>query len=122
MSSCYHTNVFDIDLQECESMYIDILYKTKVVATVLVIYRPPKCNVKAFLQSIESFLAKNENKKLILMGDFNIDILKDSDITKNYLSCIYSNGLYSWINKPTREEFLSGKLVSACLSLSCQGH
>jgi len=54
-------------------MYVDILYKTKVVATVLVIYRPPKCNVKDFLQNLDSFSAKNENKKLILMGDFNID-------------------------------------------------
>ena len=43
-------------------MYVDILYKTKVVATVLVIYRPPECNVKAFPQNLDSFSAKNAKK------------------------------------------------------------
>ena len=45
----------------------------------------------------------------------NIDTLKADPLSNKYLSIRFGNGFISFVNKPTREEFLQDKLCTACL-------
>lgn len=59
-----------------------------------VMYRPPDSSISAFFSHIDKFLSYvNDNQlKLILGGDFNIDISKPSTMQIQLLSAISSNG------------------------------
>lgn len=46
------------------------------------------------------YIIANENKDGFLMGDFNIDLLKDS--SSYFLNTTYSNNFFPVINRPTR--------------------
>ena len=70
------------------------------------LYRPPNTNSTAFLEYLDTVLelCSKEKKKLYLLGDFNLDLLKhDShDVTNRFLNLMYSNVLLPLINRPTR--------------------
>ena len=69
-------------------------------------YRPPNTDVSAFNEFLLGLLVKvkKENKKLYLMGDFNINLLQsESHIpTAEFIENLYSHSLFPMITKPTR--------------------
>lgn len=73
---------------------------------VICVYRTPTSNVVVFLDNLDSLLYElnmKKNKKIVILGDINIDTLKTNkmtntlqDLTKNYNLTIH-------INEPTRK-------------------
>lgn len=57
---------------------------------VSVIYKPPLCNNIEFLSRMEAILVKYP-KKHLLVGDFNINLLNDNEVTKNYIDMLVLN-------------------------------
>jgi len=86
-----------------ESLWLEITLPNKNLLLCLV-YRPPGSNLNEWLHHTEDKLcsAYTENKQLILMGDINIDFLKDTPLREKWHD-VYSNfELDQIIRKPTR--------------------
>ena len=68
------------------------------------IYRPPTGTIPEFLSKIEETITNLRAKSLCeinLMGDFNIDLLKQDNRTKTYKDFLRSVGLTNVINVVT---------------------
>ena len=78
-------------------------------------YRPPNTNLPLFIDNINSILSKikNEKKTCLLMGDFNIDLLKyqEHDNTKHFLDDLFTHSYFPLITKPTRITEYSATLI-----------
>jgi len=77
-----------------------------MVGRIRVKYRPPVQNVDSYLEHLDKLISTicNENKNILLMGDFNIDCCptKTSSEKNKLLQIITTNGLVQLINAPTR--------------------
>jgi len=85
---------------------------------ICVIYRPPGLNLDVFLQEFEiltEFLTSknNKKKKIVMLGDFNIDLLSaDShQLTNDFLNSMIALHLLPLILKPTRITPTSSTLI-----------
>lgn len=74
-----------------------------VKLNVTVVYRPPDYKMNDFLQQYENFLESVSGSKNIVIGDFNLDLLKNTDATLRYRE-IYRTYDYHILNEtmPTR--------------------
>ena len=75
---------FNLNFEEIEAVWIEINDKGNENILIACIYRPPDSKIEYFDQ-ITNMLeqAYNENKELILLGDFNVDYKFDIDLHKN---------------------------------------
>lgn len=80
-----------------------------------VIYRPPDSNINDFLDYLGSTLASinNENKNIILMGDYNLNLLNNNNhkLTSDFTELLFSYSMVPFINKPTRVKSNSATLI-----------
>lgn len=88
-----------VDLIENRNHYLWIEIN-KLSLNIGVIYKPPDTNVKEFLDVYCSQIKKR--KRCIVFGDFNIDTLKKTSSSKEYLSAVEDLG-YTFLNKNTRK-------------------
>ena len=69
-------------------------------------YRPPASKIKPFKKHLKSFFDKTKchNKKMFIVGDFNINSLDytKNTVVKNFINLMFQNGTIPVINKPTR--------------------
>ena len=97
---------FFSETEEFQIFFIEIITNSGNIL-VCTVYRHPKGNsIAEFLKTIENVLktVQKENKKLIFMGDFNIDLLhynKHSE-TETFLNTMLQNLLIPMITGPTR--------------------
>jgi len=89
-----------------ESLFIQLTnnkYKNVIIG---VIYKPPDSDVTKFTKSIEQLLniVTKEHRPCYLMGDFNIDLLKNNKHfpTQYFVDVLISSGFYPLIIRPTR--------------------
>jgi len=77
------------------------------------IYRKPNANLYDFLSCLDQTLngLKLDKNKLILLGDFNIDLNCTNNNVINYLSLLNSYNLNQLINIPTRFTKRSSTLI-----------
>ena len=93
-------------LLNCENIWFQINNMiTDDTFTLGVIYHHPKDNEKNFIFTLNDNLVKLNDmiQKYYIIGDFNIDV-KTSNISNNsalFLNALNSNGVYSFIDKPT---------------------
>ena len=99
----------DLDILNNENTYVEIQLKHKNVVknTVIgAIYRSPGSSHVSFIDGIEYALQKisEESKLSVLAGDFNYDLLKESEDKKVQCFCnlMHSYGYVNVISKPTR--------------------
>lgn len=71
---------------------------------IITIYRPPLGNFAIFLDTVSNILQTISNLKhqVFILGDFNVDFLKESTIRGDTLDLFHSYGLNSLITKSTR--------------------
>lgn len=71
---------------------------------VTAIYRPPGERIQDFLEQLETVLEHSVRQQNIFVGDINLDILNENNITRSYTQIIESYGL-SFLNSmhPTRQ-------------------
>ena len=67
------------------------------------IYRPPDTNLNHFIDSFNQVIEPlKSSHKLILLGDYNVDLLEDGYDKNNFEACMQSNYLLPTILSPTR--------------------
>lgn len=84
------------------------LTKHKII--VVCLYRVPKTNnknelINLFFDKLDTILInlkKKSNKNIIICGDFNIDIMKNNNITQELEHTLMNNNLKLQIREPTR--------------------
>ncbi|KAL0868298.1 hypothetical protein ABMA27_007827 [Loxostege sticticalis] len=80
------------------------------------IYRTPDSNVNLFLTKLQELLHQlNKNKfkhKIVLTGDWNIDILKINNTTKDLTDILKNFNLKMHINVPTRKKACLDQMAS----------
>ena len=71
-----------------------------------------------FLKSLTERLTKENNKEVILLGDFNIDLINSNsnDNASEFLDVIYSSNLLPHITSPTRLTSRSHTLIDNIFS------
>ena len=89
-----------------EALWIEILADGQQNLICGVVYRHPHSNISNFMDYINSITEKinQENKLCLIMGDFNIDLLKiDSHIeSDNFINTLGSSCFLPQILQPTR--------------------
>ena len=90
-----------------ENLFVECINTTGKNTLVGIFYRPPtNGDPKKFTETITSIFSKisKENKRIIVLGDFNMDCLKceeDKNI-EDFYQKIFNNSMVPVINKPTR--------------------
>ena len=89
-----------------ESTYVKIINKNENNMVAGCIYKHPKQTILDFLDNhLLPLLEKlsNENKQILIIGDFNINLLNyDDKNTANFLDTMFSYSYLRFINTPTR--------------------
>ena len=97
---------FDLNIPNCEDMWIQLDLGNNKKCIVGVIYIHPKQKLSEFCKSFESTIEKLNSRKLMyyIGGDFNADLLKsNSDINiKDFMNLTYILGCIPLITHPTR--------------------
>ena len=86
--------------QNLEALFVEIT-NTEVPQTVGVIYRPPNGKVPAALRELESLLKLLPPENVIITGDFNVNLLKESNHKSEFEQIIYSNNFVPLISLAT---------------------
>lgn len=103
-----------------ESVFAEISIPHEKNIIVGTIYRPPSQNLSEFNEIFARLLniITKENKCCYLMGDFNLNLLKQSSHapTDEFLETLFSHGLFPLITKPTRLTSHSATLIDNILT------
>ena len=98
-----------------ESQVIDITAKPRNII-IGIIYRPPNDKLEEFRECLASLLQKIDlqNKKCVLMGDFNLDLLKteENQHIKEFTNMMFSSTFYPFISRPTRITITTATLIN----------
>ena len=104
--------------QELESIFIEIINENSKNIIIGCIYRHPSMKDinefnNQYFNVLTDKLSSEKNKGIILMGDFNIDLLKTENDTKilGFLELIYTASLIPHITSPTRLNTRSKTLI-----------
>ena len=111
-------NEFSISNDILESLFIEIFVPGRKSIMVGVIYRPPNGNSQDFLLQLGNFLKDPffNNKDCFLMGDYNINLLKNDNISHDFLELFLSASFLPLISKPTRVTPQSATLIDNIFS------
>ena len=93
-------NKFSHCTNNMECLFVTIT-NTNVPITVGAVYRPPSGLVKNFLNEWEEILKELPKENVIVMGDFNIDLLKPN---AEFEGVIYGNNMIPTITLATHEK------------------
>ena len=106
--------------QTMESVFIEIISSKRNNFVVGTIYRPPSSDHNAFLLEIQQLLSNPllQNKHCILMGDFNVDLLKcnDDNFSQDCFDSLLSYSFIPLITSPTRLSSHSCTLIDNIFS------
>ena len=102
----FYVKIID-DLSGLFPTHEALFLQTKIsdLATVIIgaIYRPPSLSIDAFKDYIDTQVMSKKFKKVILVGDFNINVLDvNEDRTINeFVTMMHTYGFYNFINTET---------------------
>ena len=110
----------DIDIFEegvLESIFVEIISGGSS-HFVGVVYRPPGSDLARFMDRMGVILSKFSGKRLNLMGDFNLDLIKSSQhlATGEFLAILNNVGLHHLISLPSRITPKSATLIDNIFS------
>lgn len=118
INSMLNVIVEEPDIAECNCLALKLNGDTLIVA----IYRPwGILDPTKFIESLNKYLHNNSSMKTIsLLGDINIDIIENNDISSRYLDMLCSHGMLTTYNYPTHNKtcldhiILKTKLQAYC--------
>ena len=92
----------NISLPHIETLVVELKYDNTNYM-IGIVYRAPNTNLESFLDTLNSLIEPIRGDfELILMGDFNICLLKDNNYSRRFGDCMMSNNLFPTILEPTR--------------------
>ena len=90
----------DSPFEEC--LFLKVKYHGNIFL-IAVVYNPPSINKLLLIDKLDQFLESLLNSlPVLIMGDINIDVLKQNDATLRYLATTEANGCNFLNNKITR--------------------
>ena len=116
---CYTFETLDIinylELNIIEVLAVRVTLNDKKI-TIITLYRPPNAKVEESFRDLDKILDKIDDQRVIICGDFNIDLYKDNSIKTRYLDKILSHNLYQLVSAPTRVARSSATLLDHILT------
>ena len=113
-------NKFQVDLPSCENIKLNVITKDSKSYIARVLYQHPfSIDVANFIDQLNQTLQDitSVGNKCVILGDFNIDILKlESTHTISYLNMLRNDTFHSIIDKPTRVAATSSTLLDHILT------
>ena len=73
----------------------------------ITVYIPHRGNAEAALSTLTQELRKLSRKEVFILGDFNIDLLKDDHLAQKFHAFMQELNLYPTIGRPTRKKSMS---------------
>ena len=106
-------NTLELNLAQCEDVWIKIKTQQRSHLIVGSVYRHPGQDVKQFEEEFNNCLEKlhDNGGNYVVAGDFNIDLNKNDKNTKNYKNDIESHGCVQIIKEPTRYSYLMNPAI-----------
>ena len=97
-----HRNDLTVMLPFIECSFIEIIYNHQKYL-IGGIYRIPNTSIDLFIEQLNNIIEPlKSTHKMILLGDYNIDLLRNDNNKNNFEICLQSNYLVSTIFSPTR--------------------
>ena len=85
-----------------ETLFIEVPHNGKTFL-IGIVYRVPNTNVEIFNETLNKLIEPIRNNfEIVLVGDFNICLLKDDNRTQSFRNALQSNYLFPSILEPTR--------------------
>ena len=96
-------NEFNFMYDFIETLCVEITVENETYFLCL-LYRRPGSDFDQFLVNYYEILRKFGNKKCLIFGDFNLNLLnyESSNIIETFVNTNFENSFFSLINKPTR--------------------
>lgn len=87
---------------EIEISALTLCLKEKI--SIICIYRPPTGNINIFFETLDVVLSLlfDRYEKFVILGDFNVNTMIESNNTKNFMCLLETYDLKFEINEPTR--------------------
>ena len=85
-----------------EKIHITITCPDQSEINILAYYCPPNLKIDQIEETLENDFDLIKNKNYIILGDFNINLLKNDDKTERYKELLKIYNLENLINTPTR--------------------
>ena len=89
-----------------ECLCVEVFNKDSKSIVLNLAYRPPNGDSNELENHFQNILSKREinNKELVLVGDFNINVLdfNESKMVQDFVNLMFRHGLIPTTNKPTR--------------------
>ena len=95
-----------------ECLCVEVESKNSKNILLNLVYRPPHSDRKEFQNYFRNNFFKQENKDVILTGDFNINVLyfNDNKAVQDFINQMFCYSMVPTFNKPTR---VTKKSISA---------
>ena len=92
----------NVILPYMETLFIELTFNNKLYL-IGVIYRVPNTNVHVFNETLNGIIEPIKNSyEIVLVGDFNICLMKDNNHSNSFKNSLISNNLFPTILEPTR--------------------
>jgi exonuclease III len=99
-----------------EGISVDISNSEGRQVTILAMYRPPYGKVVDFIDELDTLLKeRRKNANIVIVGDMNINILQECNMTNNYMDMLLCHRIKHCINKCTREEPIGDHFSETCI-------
>ena len=89
--------------ENLESLFVRVT-NTDPDVVIGLVYRPPNGSLKHFLEELDVLMGSLPDKNVILMGDFNINLLQCNTDSTKFESVIYGNNFIPTISLATHEQ------------------
>ena len=100
---CYKVREdLNLVLPYIETLFIELSFGDKLYI-IGVIYRVPNTNINSFNETLNGIIEPLKNNyEIILVGDFNVCLMKENNHTNSFRNSLISNNLFPTILEPTR--------------------
>ena len=99
--SIQYYSIDKLNFKSADTLQIDFLINNERYSLVC-LYRLQQLHGELFLGELENYFRTHTANNMILIGDMNVDLLKNTTLSKDYVLLMASNGFESLINVPTR--------------------
>src|SRR5258705_2988333 len=106
-----------IEISKCDVVGICVTNNNKPL-NVIGVYRNHSSKVEMFINEFETMILKvsKKNKNTVIIGDCNIDLLKDNSMSSKLMDMIEVYGFCQHISSPTRTNKYSSTLIDHLIS------
>ena len=100
--SCIHRD--DLEIPGAEILWIEVKNNKQKPFLLCYCYKPPSAAYIDWITELDSAIEKanTEQKEIILLGDFNFNLLSITNVTKHWLDTTNSLNLKQLVQTPTR--------------------